>query len=511
MHPRSATVLRTFLLLVLVLAAGCAKPPASRSVFRWYASREAPRFDPLGPPDPLRDALGALLTHSLLRTDTLGRPSLDAAERVAISPDRKRYTFTLRPGLRFTDGRACDSDAFRAALLAGLARTDHGTMAWRLAAVRGVDLIRAKRPQPPIAITAPDPRTLVLELALPDSLLLEKLAMPGATAAWESVDTTSDWKHAIGTGPYRVATSDARGLVLDRVDGAGPDTVTVRFGIGVPRARAVLRGGQTDLLWPLPPSLVDQPLAPGWDLHTRAASPERRLTLVFRADVPPTTKLAARRVFAHGIERAELPRRLGAGAREIREWLPGAGPADLPALDQTEIQGWLDRGKLGRSVHATLAYDADGAGASLARGLQFDWARFGLYVDLLALRGRAFEAEALGGQTQMLLVEEQGLVPGLSGILAAAVMPLRGPAVGGWRSGWRTRDLDPWIFPRRSPIAPETAFAKQRMEEETVVLPLVALDWSWIERAGAPAVHFDPRLGPLPAAVSPPENSAIRR
>ena len=497
---------------VVLFAAGCSKPPVVHTHFRWVVGREMPVFDPLGPPEPVRDALDLLLTRSLVRTDSLGRPALDAVDRVAVSNDRLRYTFTLKRGLVFTDGRPCDSEAFRAGLLAGIARSDHSTFAWRLAALRGMEQVRPRRPLPSLGITAPDSLTLVLDLAVPDSLLLDKLAAPGASAAWESLDVASDWRRAVGLGPYRVAGNDPRSLLLVRtMRGDGPDTVSVRFAAGAPRVRTFLRRGDVDLVWPVPPSLGDLPLGEGWKLKNRAALPERRLSLIFRADVPPMHKLPARRVFAHGSERGELPRRLGTGAHEIGEWLPGAGPADLPALDQREIQAWLDRGKLGRSVHATLAYDTDAAGAALARGLQFDWARSGLYADLQPLHGAAWTTQALAGQTQMLLVEEQGLIPGPAGVLATAAMPLRGPAVGAFRTGWRTRDFDPWIVPRRNPIRPDLRFARQRLEEETVVLPLVALDWVWIERAAGPAVRFDPRTGPGPTSFDPTENPAFSR
>src|SRR5678815_2016386 len=96
---RSLTRACLLLSVFLLLAAGCSKPPVVRTHFRWVVGREMPRFDPLGAPDPVRDALGALLPRSLLRTDSLGRPALDAADRVAVSNDRLRYTFTLKRGL----------------------------------------------------------------------------------------------------------------------------------------------------------------------------------------------------------------------------------------------------------------------------------------------------------------------------------------------------------------------------------------------------------------------------
>ena len=92
-----------------------------------------------------------------------------------------------------------------------------------------------------------------------------------------------------------------------------------------------------------------------------------------------------------------------------------------------------------------------------------------------------------------------------------AAMPLRGPAVGAYRTGWRTRDFDPWVLPRRLPVRPDPRFARQRLEEETVVLPLVALDWVWIERTGGPGVRFDPRTGPAPTGFDPSEIHTFSR
>ncbi|MEO5618953.1 MAG: ABC transporter substrate-binding protein [Candidatus Eisenbacteria bacterium] len=493
------TLLPSVLLFTLLLA-GCPQR-VTPVVFHWWAGGQAPVFDPDGPPDPLRQAFERLLTRALVTEDSLGRPVLDGAQSVEVSSDRLRYTFSIRPGLRFVDGAVCGSDAFRVALLAGLTRTDHGTRLWQLGAVRGIEGVRPRRELPVLAITAPDPATLVIDLARPDSMLLHKLAAPGTSGAWVAREEAPSWSGAVGLGPYRVQRTDARTLVLVRVSGAGPDTVSVRFGVGAARARSALRGGEFDLMWPLPPALLDQPLPAAFASRTRGASPPRRLSLVMRADVPKTTRLAARRALAHGIARSELVRRLGEGAGEVGEWLPGAGPAELPGLDRDEIQRWLERGKLGRSFHVRVAFDADGAGAALARGLQGDWARSGLSVDLVPLRGKDFSREALQGQAQVLLVEEQGLIEGPLGVLATSVLPIRGPSVGAFRTGWRTREFDPWLLPRKTQPAFDPELALRRLEEETVVVPLCMLDWLWVEKAGGQPVGVHPRFGPAPAAL----------
>jgi len=157
----------------------------------------------------------------------------------------------------------------------------------------------------------------------------------------------------------------------------------------------------------------------------------------------------------------------------------------------------MDRGKLGRSFHITLSFDADGAGAGVAREMQGAWSRLNIYAELKPLRGSAAAGEALVGQSQGLLVESQALLPGPESELAMLVMPLRGPAVGTFRTGWRTREFDPWIADPHPGSGPFPAAAAQaRLEEELVALPLVRLPWRWLEHSGGGGVHFHPQFGP---------------
>jgi peptide/nickel transport system substrate-binding protein len=414
----------------------------------------------------------------------------------------RSWTFRLRAGLRFTDGSPVTSTQFREALLAGLMREDHATRAWLLGSLTGVDRVRAGRPLPPLGIETPDPRTLVLRLSAPDSLLPEKLALPGVATPWKRRGGVG-WTAAVGLGPYRVTgASAARGLELVRAAPAPgqrtlADTLRVRFVLGAPRVRTLLRHGDADLVWPVPPAFLEQAPPAGYGLREAEAQPMRRLLLVLRADVPPTTKLPARHVLANATNRADLLEALGARGRDITGWLPGAGHFDFARFDAAEARTWLERGKLGASFHVVLAYDADLAGADVARELQGSWARLGIYAEMRALRGEAAAAEPLRATAaQAQLVEAQALLPGAAAELACLVMPLRGPAVGSFRTGWRTREFDPWLLPGRSAPPIDAAAAQARLAEERIVIPVAELPWLWVGRNGPSRVRLDPRFGP---------------
>ena len=489
--------------------AGCGRAPARPVTRFWWVGRNAPVFDPLGPRDPVRWSLERLLTTGLVEESTTGAIVPAAAERIVVSRDSLTYTFHLRRGLRYTNGTHCGSADFRSALERGLQRTDHGTTAWALAAVRGVDAMRPGRPLPTLGIRTPDDTTLVVELARRDRQLLRKLAIPGICTAWAARDS-ADWGSGSGLGPYRVQHAEPRRLTLVRVrppakreSAALPDTVSVRFEPVVARLRSALRAGRVDLLWPVPGALLAEPLAEPYRHATGTATPLRRLLLLLRMDVPPTSKLAARAALAHGLNRSEVTDLLQNGARDPVAWWPGATPFEYPRLDAQEVASWLERGRLGRSVHVTMLIDADGIATVVAPSLQGEWARLSLSVDLMPLRGEALADESLRGwRAQLALLEWQALIDDPAADLAALVMPVRGPAVGAFRTGWRTREFDPWIR-AGSPAAPlDLDAVEQRLAEQLVALPVAEIDWMWIERSGAGTAshpHFGPEIVPLPA------------
>lgn len=513
-RPRLAL---TLLALSLLPPAGCAPRPPVAVTRTWIAGCAEPAFDPDGPPHAVRWSLERLLSRGLVELDSTGRAVPAAAESVLVAADGRTWTFRLRAGLRFTDGSSATSADFRDALLAGLAREDHATRAWQLAALTGAERVRAGRALPALGIETPDARTLVLRLSAPDTLLPLKLALPGVATPWKRRAGVA-WSGAVGLGPYRVAGGVAeRSLELVRAEGsvvatALADTLRVRFVVGAPRVRALLRNGVGDLAWPLPPAFLEQAAPAGYEIASAPAVPPRRLLLVLRADVPPTTKPAARQALAHALNREAMIESLRGRGRVETEWIPGAGPFDFPRLDAAESQAWLARGKLGASIHVVLAYDADLAGGEVARMLQGEWARQGFYADLRGQRGQpALEEPLRAAAAQAQLVEAQALVPGLAGELAGLVMPIRGPAVGAFRTGWRTREFDPWLVPGRPAGPLDPAAVQTRLAGERNVLPVAELPWLWAERSGRRGVARSARFGPGFAAdrheAPPPQGS----
>jgi ABC-type transport system substrate-binding protein len=534
-------------LLLLALAslpplAGCAPRHApARTSTLWLAGHPLPAFDPDGPPDALRQALERHLARGLVELDSAGvvRPAL--ADSIGCTRDSLTWTFRLRADARFTDDTRITSADVREAQVAGLARDDHATREWLLAAVRGVASMRLGRKAPPLGIETAGERRLVLRLSVREPRLLEKLAVPGVSTPWKHRRGT--WRDAVGAGPYRVAAVDgerALTLVATRSSAGAHgsvDTLRVRFLGGAIRVRNILRRSGADVLWPIPPGFLDTALLDGWELEGVPARPERRLLLILRPDVPPLGKVEVREALARAIRPVELALVLGSLAEPIRRWLPGATlpyawpapetaaehaareAADLARQEQAR-RDLARRGSYRRSpaaerpesYHVVLAFDGDQSGAAVATALQGQWAAAGDYAELRALHADAALAQPLrAAGTQATLVESQAPLTGLAPELSMYVQPLRGPVRGAFRTGWRTREYDRWISPPGSAADLEADSVQSRIAAARIVLPIASIPWRVAFRTGAPRPRLDARYGPDWTIAGERAASAITR
>ncbi|MCP5472048.1 MAG: peptide ABC transporter substrate-binding protein [Sinobacteraceae bacterium] len=109
------------------------------------------------------------LFESLLTLDSHGRPIAGAAERYSVSPDGRIYTFTLRQGLQFSDGRPIDSADFLYSFrrLADPRTASTALAAWIDLIEGGRAVVRGQQPVTTLGVAAPDPRTVQIKLVVP--------------------------------------------------------------------------------------------------------------------------------------------------------------------------------------------------------------------------------------------------------------------------------------------------------------------------------------------------------
>ncbi|HEX3759592.1 MAG TPA: ABC transporter substrate-binding protein [Kofleriaceae bacterium] len=235
---------------------------------------------------------------------TYPEPGLASAWQV--SPDGRRWTFTLRPGVVFHDGTLLDADAvvfsFQRVLDPGhpnyLAGDDAGY--WR-------GLLRDVR-----KVTAIGPLTVQIDIDRPYAPLLGELVMfpivsPTAVRRWGNDFT----RHPVGTGAFAFETwSPNEQVVLHRFDrywGPRPALDRIVFRVVVdPRQRLVdLQSGSVDLAASIQPdeqSFVE--LHP--DLVLDHAPASNVMYLAFNLDHPPFDDVRVRRAISHAINKEPI-------------------------------------------------------------------------------------------------------------------------------------------------------------------------------------------------------------
>lgn len=149
--------------------------------------------------------------ESLVTRDEKMNPILELAESLDTSADGKTYTFKLRQGIQFHNGKTMTS----ADVVASFDRYK------RVGVDRGIL-------EPVEGWTAPDANTFVLKLKEARPLFLEALSaftVPVAIIPAENVDSPPQQLPVVGTGPYRLDEFRADSYVkLRRFDGYKPDT-----------------------------------------------------------------------------------------------------------------------------------------------------------------------------------------------------------------------------------------------------------------------------------------------
>ena len=284
------------------------------------------------------------------------RPGL--AERWDVSPDGLTYTFHLRQGVTFCDGRPFTAEDMAFSLNRWIGRTTPrvtSPVAWRAGDVR--------------EIRATGPYTLVYELNRPHSELLENLAQFfGSAVDRATVERLGDnfgVQGFNGTGPFCWHSWTPRNeLVLTRhpnyrwgppvLQNQGPAHVERIVWRVIPEAAArvaALQAGQADLTQFIPDAF----------LETLRRSPNVQISnqpnylwdtfLGFKVDRPVANDINIRRAFHMAVDRPGMVRAVWAGnAKPARGIINPTAPdhyppadALVPAFDPPAAQRMLDQ------------------------------------------------------------------------------------------------------------------------------------------------------------------------
>ena len=259
---------------------------------------EPPILDPTASPAAaISQALYGNLYEGLVRFAADGSVAPLLAESWDVSDDGTVYTFHLRRGVRFQDGRPFDASTAKFSLERALAADSVNPQRSRLESVQRVEAL--------------DGRTLRLFLRRRSGSLLQNLAW----GSWVMVSPDSvanNASHPVGTGPFRFS-SWRRGdslTVVRNTDYWGEvpplDSATFKFIADPNAAYAALMAGDVDAFhyYPAPESFAQFAADPRFKTFVGPTEGETILSLNNRR--PPLDDLRVRRAVAHALDRRAI-------------------------------------------------------------------------------------------------------------------------------------------------------------------------------------------------------------
>lgn len=280
--------------------AGPAQPPAPVRGGRLVRvlSTGPDSLDPARAVASETDRILANLYDGLLGADTRGRLVPRLAERFEVAPDGLTYTFHLRPGVRFHNGREMTADDVR--------------FTFQRLMDPATGYKRAADWRPVRAVEAPDARTVVVRLSEPYAPFLAALADPSAgVVPREAVSSLAT--QPVGTGPFRfvewVQESHVRLRRFDGYWGAPApylDEVLFRFIPDPSAALAAFLAGDADVV-DVSPDRLALLQAPGARPSRVVSGPANVVQiLALNQARAPWNRLEVRQAVAHAIDRQEL-------------------------------------------------------------------------------------------------------------------------------------------------------------------------------------------------------------
>jgi peptide/nickel transport system substrate-binding protein len=295
-----------FLILLLVLVpAGCRRKSGS---FVIALGDNIRTIDPIGSPsvDAASERVRTLMFNSLVKKnekfDYVGELAADPIQR---SSDGLSYTFTLRDGVKFHDGRPLTSadvkytlDLVFSSSFAKSASFYEGAGADKKSYIKSVE--------------TPDPKTVVVTITKPWVGLLSNL-VPVAIIPKDSYE--SQKQHPLGSGPFKFISYDSSQQVLDLEASQeyweGPAKIQklrVRVIADTNALQAELRSGRVDIA-PLPTSLSPDAIKLlGQDpiLQVQQFTGSNVNLLTFNTSQPPLNDVRVRQAIAYAINRESM-------------------------------------------------------------------------------------------------------------------------------------------------------------------------------------------------------------
>lgn len=412
MPPFSRSLAGAFLLCACLLAAcgsgdrpgdGPGRQPGAEAKggggeLRVLLPAEPRGLDPNSPRDEISLLLAPNLYSRLAMLDVDGQLHPDLAESWTVDPAGRVYTFRLRPGVRWHDGRPFGAADVR----------------WTFERLAGRPSLAAEAIRRIAAVETPDEGTVVFRLRETWAPFLSTLAGYGAFILPRPAPGGRTWDAGapVGTGPFRfVSWARGREVVVAanrQYFRPGPylDRVAFRFESDPERGAAKIAAGEADytMLRPLLARLPQLARDPRLAVHTSPS--DNRYLLVFNLRRPPFADRRVREALSRALDRTALLQTAlyGYGAPAVGFYTPAVAwaynaAARTPAFDPARARALLDAAGLkpdasGVRLRTELLVGALPPFTEVARSVADQLRTLGLEVRVTPVTGAAWMERA---------------------------------------------------------------------------------------------------------------------
>ena len=415
-----------FALWVLPFALGAAWAAEEKGIVRneivFNLASDPQTLDPV-----LSHALNSLNVventfEGLVRVGLDSKPEAGCAESWEVSEDGLSWTFRLREGLKWSDGKPLTAEDFRYGFMRALDPEVAAPYANFACFIKnGEAFFKGEAKAEDVGLTVLDGRTFRVDLERAFPLTLEYLAFPVLRPARRDVIEADPRGWAakpethICNGPFRLESwrlGEGGEIVLARnpnyygAEGVKVDRVRMVFISDRNTALAAFKSGRLDYLDGLPPQMTPQLLASGEAKTLPSMGTE---FCRFNTTRPPFNDPRVRRAFVLAIDRRAIVEKLLRGGQRVAVGIvpyvvPGGGPdkdfrteggAFLPeAADVEEARRLLAEAGYpeGRGFpHVAYKYNSSSNNKLLAEALQGMWKQaLGVEVELLNEEWKVF-------------------------------------------------------------------------------------------------------------------------
>jgi peptide/nickel transport system substrate-binding protein/oligopeptide transport system substrate-binding protein len=262
----------------------------------------------------------------------------DLAESVDVSADGLTYTFKLRPGVKFHNGRALTAADVKYSLERTCNPATQSPGAGYYGALKGFDDFQAGKVTELSGVKAVDDQTVTIELSRPDSTLLHLMALNFSFVVPKEVVEAEgpDFGHKpVGTGAYKVAEwTSGQSIVLERnadyFKAGKPYLDKITFQIGQEPVVNLLRLQKGEIDIPgdgIPPAKFTEVMNdPAWKENVIVAEQLHTGYVTMNVNVKPFDNVAVRQAVNMAINKDRIVQIINNRAVPANQPLPPAMP-----------------------------------------------------------------------------------------------------------------------------------------------------------------------------------------